>query len=331
MRASSKHSLKIIALALLAAIIFGGGAYYLHALTNGQNTTKTATKSLPVTTTATPKKSTKPISAGGSIGHIFIIMMENRTYSSIVGNPSAPYLNSLIAHSALATNYFGVTHPSLPNYLAVTSGSTDSTTTDCNPPGAGCIVNVTNIADSIQNSGRTWKAYAEGMPSPCYMLNNLSTNFATKHVPFLYYNDIVSNNQRCDSHVVSYSQLATDLKSAQTTPNFAFITPNLCNDMHDCSTSVGDTWLSANVPIILNSPAFTSSPSLLVITWDEGNAADNHIATIFAGSAAKSGYQNSTAFNHYSLLHTIEYVWGLKPLTANDQNAPLMTSLLTKS
>ena len=331
MRQSPNRSLKIVVLALIAAIVFGGGAYYLHALTNSQNTTKNATKTVPVATSTTPNKSAKPLGAGSGISHIFIIMMENRTYSSIVGNPSAPYLNSLIAHSALATNYFGVTHPSLPNYLALTSGSTDSTTTDCNPPGAGCIVNVANIADSIQSSNRTWKAYAEGMPSPCYMLNNLSTNFATKHVPFLYYHDIVSNSQRCNSHVVPYTQLAIDLKSAQTTPNFAFITPNLCNDMHDCSTSVGDSWLSANVPVILNSPAFTSSPSLLVITWDEGDAADNHIATIFAGSAAKSGYRSSTTFNHYSLLHTIEYVWGLKPLTTNDQNAPLMTSLLTNS
>ena len=138
----------------------------------------------------------------------------------------------LIKQSALATNYSGVTHPSLPNYLALTSGSTDGITTDCNPPSAGCIVNVKNIADLVAASGRTWKEYAESMPSSCYQYN--AGNYATKHNPFVYYSDIVNNQQLCASHVVPYTQMLTDLKSASTTPNFAFITPNLCNDMHNC-------------------------------------------------------------------------------------------------
>lgn len=260
------------------------------------------------------------------IAHIFIIMDENKSAASIVGNNQAPYINSLIDKYGLATNYSAVTHPSLPNYLALTSGSTDGITTDCNPPSAGCIVNVNNIANQVQGSGRTWKEYAESMPQACYAEN--SGNYATKHNPFVYYQDIIGNSSLCNTHVVPYSQLSSDLKSTASTPNFAFITPNLCNDMHNCSISTGDSWLSDNVPAILHSPAFTSQPSLLIITWDEGYASDNNVATIFAGSAAKQHYQSNAAFNHYSILHTIEDVWGLKPLTANAANAPLMTSFI---
>ena len=164
------------------------------------------------------------------------------------------------------------------------------------------------------------------MPSACYLLN--SGNYATKHNPFIYYQDIVGNSSLCKSHVVPYSQLSIDLKSAATTPNFAFITPNLCNDMHNCGLAAGDSWLAANVPAILNSPAFTKSPSLLVITWDEGNASNNQVATIFAGNDARVGYQSNVAYNHYSLLHTIERLWDLPSLTSNDKNASLMTSML---
>lgn len=253
-------------------------------------------------------------------------MDENKTNSDIIGNSDAPYLNSLINKYSLATNYSAMNHPSLPNYLAITSGSTDGITTDCNPPSAGCIVNVVNIADEIQSSGRTWMEYAESMPSNCYTLN--SGNYATKHNPFIYYSDIINNKPRCNAHVVAYNQLSIDLKQLKTTPNYAFITPNLCNDMHSCSIATGDSWLATNVPMILNSKSFTSQKSLLVITWDEGYIGDNNVATIFAGSAAKNHYKTNSAFNHYSLLHTIEYLWKLKPLTNNDKEAPLMTNHL---
>jgi len=260
------------------------------------------------------------------VSHIFIIMDENQPYANIVGNPSAPYLNYLINKYSLATNYFAITHPSLPNYLAVTSGSTDGITTDCNPPSAGCEVSVDNIANQIVASGRTWREYAESMPSNCYTYND--GNYATKHNPFIYYSNIINNKSYCQEHVVPYNQLANNLQHLSTTPDYAFITPNLCNDMHNCSISSGDDWLKSNVPVILNSKAFTEQKSLLVITWDEGYVGDNHIATIFAGSAAKLHYQSNSSYNHYSLLHTIEYLWDLKPLTSNVQKASLMTNLL---
>lgn len=270
----------------------------------------------------------KPLSRSKpqTLAHVFIIMDENKPFTNIVGNPSAPYINGLIKQYALATNYYAITHPSLPNYLALTSGSTDGITTDCNPPSAGCEVNVKNIADAIQNSGRTWKEYAESMPSDCYAFN--TGEYSTDHNPFIYYSDIINNKTRCDSHVVTFTDLLTDLKTTKTTPNYAYITPNVCDDMHSCPISSGDSWLSQYVPVILNSPAFRTQKSLLVITFDEGSEATNHIPTIFVGSAVKKGYWSNAYFNDYSLLHTIEKEWDLPPLTNNDRQASLMTSFL---
>jgi phosphatidylinositol-3-phosphatase len=259
--------------------------------------------------------------------HVFIILEENKEVGAVIGNSDAPYINSLAKQYATANNYYGVTHPSLPNYLALTSGSTNNVTTDCTPPSAGCELNVTNIADEIEKSGRTWKEYAESMPSDCYAQN--VGEYATKHNPFVYYTDIVNNAARCQAHVVPFTQLATDLQTVHTTPGYAFITPNLCSDMHDCSVAEGNNWLAQNVPTILNSKAFTTQNSLLVITWDEGDSNSNHVPTILIGPNVKKGYRSNTQYDHYALLHTIESEWSLQPLTANDKQAPVMSEFFT--
>ena len=149
--------------------------------------------------------------------------MENKAYGQIVGSSQAPYFNSLASRYALATNYHAVTHPSLPNYLAMTGGSTFGIASDCTT----CWINATNIVDRIEASGRTWKAYQESMPSACFVGD--SYPYAQKHDPFIYYNDIRNNAARC-SRIVPYSQLGSDLGAAATTPAFGFITPNMCND-----------------------------------------------------------------------------------------------------
>jgi phosphatidylinositol-3-phosphatase len=254
--------------------------------------------------------------------------MENKSASQIIGSPQAPYINRLAAEYSLATDYSALFHPSLPNYLALTSGSNQGITDDRSPPSAGYAVSAVNLADRIEASGRSWKLYGESMPSPGYAAD--TTLYATRHIPFLYYKDILGSAVRRASHVVPFAQLAGDLRAASTTPAFAFITPNLCSDMHDCPVATGDAWLSRVVPRILHSPAFTTTRSLLVITWDEGTGSDNHVATILAGSAAKLGYRSGRPYDHYSLLHTIEAVWGLKPLTRNDARAATMGAFLRK-
>ena len=254
--------------------------------------------------------------------HIFLILMENHSAGEIIGNPAAPFINGLASRYSRATDYSALFHPSLPNYIALTSGSNQGITDDRSPPSAGYAVNAINIADRVQASGRPWKAYADSMPSPGYASD--TATYATRHVPFLYYTDVLDNAARLKSHIVPFRQLTVDLRSASTTPDYAFITPNLCHDMHDCPVSVGDAWLSRVVPTILRSPAFTTTRSLLVITWDEGTGSDNHVAAIFAGSGAKRGYRSGRRYDHYSLLHTIEAVWHLKPLTRNDAHAATM-------
>jgi phospholipase C len=287
-----------------------------------------ATQPPPSAARASSSAAGSPATAGGTppgIEHVVIIVEENKPASNILGNTAAPYINKLATENALATNYQAITHPSLPNYIALTSGTTAGITDDCSPGGA-CTARVANIANSIEKSGRTWKMYAESMPAPCTLAN--SAPYAVRHNPFMYYPSITNNHTSCAAHDVPLSQLTKDLKTPATLPNYVFISPNICNDMHDCPVATGDTWLSHQVPDILASPAFTTQNSLLVITWDEGEGDNNTVSTIFAGPAARHGYQSSLAYSHYSLLHTVESLWGLAPLTNNDKDAPIMRDML---
>ncbi|WP_460536352.1 alkaline phosphatase family protein [Humibacter ginsengiterrae] len=262
----------------------------------------------------------------GPLQHVVIIVDENKPAQSVIGNAHAPYLNSLANTYALASRYSAVTHPSLPNYLALTSGTTGGITTDCNPPGGSCIDTGPNITQEIDRSGRTWKMYAESMPAPCTTAN--SGSYAVKHNPFLYFPDVTSNAAYCAAHDVPYTQLAADLASTTSLPNYVFISPTLCNDMHGCSIATGDAWLQSNVPRILAPPAFTTQRSLLVITFDEGDQTNNVVTCVFAGSAARRHTVSAAEITHYSLLRTIETEWGLAALTSNDGGAAPMTALL---
>ena len=255
--------------------------------------------------------------------HIFTILMENHSYSEIIGDPTnAPYLQSLATTYGLGSNRFAVSHPSLPNYLALTGGSTFGVTTDCNP--STCTQNQPNIAaDRIVPAGKTWKAYLESMPSNCSLSD--SGEYAVRHNPFVYYTDIQTTAQ-CNNDV-PYTQFTTDIQSASTTPNYAWITPNLINDMHDGTIAQGDTWLSQNVPTILNSPAFKTQNSLLDIVWDEDDSTQNNqvpeivITSGMVNGTANKPYDSFEQDNHYSYLHTIESAWNLAPLTSNDSGA----------
>lgn len=256
------------------------------------------------------------------IDHIGIIIMENKNYDEMVGNKDAPYINSLISQNSLADNYFAVSHPSLPNYIAILGGSTLGITSDC----TSCYVNAPNLVDQLEQAHKSWKAYMESLPSSCFI--GSSGDYAQKHDPFIYFDDIRTNLKRC-SNIVPYSTLSTDFQSTTTTPNFFFITPNLCNDMHNCPVSTGDTWLANNVPIILKSPAFTKQKSLLIIISDESEqSGDNRIIALFIGNAAKHSFVSHIKYTHYSLLKTVEDVWNLPPLTNNASESNNMVEML---
>jgi phospholipase C len=276
---------------------------------------------------STPLRSAAP-SAHRQVDHVVIILEENKPPAQVIGNTHAPYLNALVDRYALATNYSAITHPSLPNYIALTGGTTAGITNDCNPPGGSCVAAVPSIADELESANRSWKMYAESMPAPCGALN--AGAYAVKHNPFLYYPSISRDRKRCETHVVPFDRFPGDLSGASTLPDYAFISPNLCNDMHDCAVATGDAWLAREVPAILASPAFTQQNSLLVITWDEdsGGNGTNIVPTIFAGPAARTGQRSAVEYSHYSLLRTVESFWSLPPLASGDGSASVMTDML---
>lgn len=261
-------------------------------------------------------------SSAQSLDHIVIIMMENKPYNDIVGSQNAPFINSLIHKYSSVDHYSAVAHPSLPNYIALIGGSTFGIMSDC----SDCFIASPNLVDQLEVSDKTWMAYMESMPNPCYV--GSKDTYVQKHDPFIYFDDIRNNPNRCN-HIVPYSQFHSDIKSVKTTANFIWITPNLCDDMHDCSVSDGDHWLAQNVPIIINSPAFTQQKSVLIITWDEGSIiSDNKIPTIFTGKEVKNNFISHQNYTHYSLLHTIENQWGLPILTTNVLKSSVITDVL---
>ena len=249
------------------------------------------------------------------VGHIFEIVMENKSYPSIIGSSSAPYINSLAQQYGLATNFYAIRHPSLPNYLALTSGSTHGVTSDC----TNCFVDAPNLADQIESAGKTWRAYMEGMPKPCFVGDQ--GRYRQKHNPFIYYDSIRKNPARC-SNIVPFTQFAQDL-AANALPDYVWITPDMCNDMHDCAIEDGDAWLQTWVTKILASPAWQQN-GVLFITFDESFASDTsgccevakggHIVTLVISPLGKPAYQSTIAYDHYSLLGTIEELWDLPKL-----------------
>jgi hypothetical protein len=250
--------------------------------------------------------------AGGRPSHIAVLVMENEEYSDVIGSDQTPFINLLAKHGALATGMYAITHPSLPNYLALTGGSTFGIGSDC----TSCSVGATSIVDQLERAHVSWKAYMEDLPHPCFMGSEWR-GYAKKHDPFMYYTRVTNVSSRC-TKVVPMTQLALD-ERAHTLPTFVWITPNLCHDMHDCDLITGDQFLSTLVPPLLRA---LGRRGLLIVTWDEGSsddgccrlAAGGHIVTIFSGPLARAGAKMRTPADHYSTLQAIEDLLGLPRL-----------------
>jgi len=275
------------------------------------------------TPTPTPTPSIPP---AGSINHVFLIVMENHSYAEVAG---LPYTASLLSSWAHATNYHALTHPSLPNYLDLYTGSNHGITTDCNPS-ASCHISGISLADELTAAGKTYRGYFEGMPAPCTITD--SGTYRAHHNPFIYFDEMWQDRSTgglCATHVVPLTgNLSADLASASTTPNFAFVKPDNCHDGHDCSLAASDLWLSQMIPSLLASPACTEDTCLVVLTWDEDDGSQgNLVLTVFAGGGAKAAYTDATTYNHYGLLRTIEDILGVA-YQANDASATPMTNML---
>ena len=280
---------------------------------------------------ATGAAASKPFSitiseavAVAPFGHIVIVLEENTNYSTVVGNTGTmPYLNTLIAKYGLATQYFANTHPSIGNYEMLVSGQV--LTNDDNETPASFPISVDNIVRELSANSKTWKAYAEDLPYAGYIGGNTG-NYAVRHVPLAYLTD-VQGNATGRQGLVPFTQFPTDLASGQL-PNLSFVTPNLCDDAHNCALSVADTWLKTNIAPLLTSTPFKDD-GLLIITFDESASDDTHgggrVAAVFISPAfSKPGYQSTTLYQHESTLRLMLEGLGVQSLPGAAKTAPSM-------
>jgi len=305
----------VLAMSGLAAVLSGCGS--------------ASVRQGPVQRTASPVAHV----ARGAPAHIAVVIMENEEYGDIIGSRSTPYINRLSRRYGLVASMYAITHPSLPNYLALTGGSTfgiDSDCTDCSVASAG-------LPTQLSRAGISWKAYMEDLPHPCFTGDGAG-DYAKKHDPFVYYQPTVRNHAQC-ARIVPLGQLSTD-ERAHTLPRFVWITPNLCHDMHDCSPAVGDRYLSHLLPPLLRD---LGRHGLLFLTWDEGStdngccrlATGGHIATVIAGPGARKAARLTKPVDQYSTLQTIEDLLGLPRLRGaacpcTPTLAPLLSGTLRK-
>jgi hypothetical protein len=250
--------------------------------------------------------------------HVIWILEENHSYGKIIGNAHARYINVLARECGLAINYHNISHPSLPNYVGMTSGLPPSALRrfrrDCNPART-----CNTPARSIFWQTSSWKAYEESMPSNCYRKGH--GEYAVRHNPAPYFRNLTT----CEAKDVPYARLARDLSRGKL-PAFSFVTPNLLHDMHDGTVGQGDSWLKKNLPAILRSEEYNSNSTVVFITWDEGaggtssSCATNttdvgcHVAAVVISPTTTPGTRSRTLFNHYSLLRTTEQLLGLPSL-----------------
>ena len=331
-----------------------------------------------------------PLEGVAHYDHVFTIVLENENYDATWNTPVAgqpTYLQSLRSQGAFADQYYGISHVSADNYIAMTSGqpATPLFNIDCPnwgaceafekawPNTANPTAGARSIPDQVEDAGHTWKAYMESMGSPCKHgpqtgADPYQNGYATRHDPFVYYPDIVENADRCNSHVVDYSNLAADLASEPTTPTYAFITPDTCHDAHDApcvapeagqpgGLTSANAWLSTEVPKILQSPAFTTAGirSLLLITFDENGFTDvagccevlsgkvgpasatgalalgGRIGLLAVGAGVTPGKVVHSNYDHWSYVRTVEDALGIGEHLnlAGLPTTPAMTDVVT--
>ena len=236
-----------------------------------------------------------------------------------------PYLNSLVSQYGLATQYFANAHPSLPDYFMLTTGLTE--TLEDNFTGT---ISDDNVARELVKAGKTWKAYAESLPSAGYMGPD-SALYVRRHNPFTYLSD-VQNDSTQAANIVPFPQFATDLAN-DALPQYSFIVPNLVDDAHDGSLTEADSWLQTNIAPLIASSAFQSS-GLLIITFDEGSQSDidhggGQVATLIISSSVKKGFRSATFYQHQSLLRLALAASGVKSFPGMAATAPDMTEFFT--
>ncbi|MGA9509737.1 MAG: alkaline phosphatase family protein [Candidatus Sulfotelmatobacter sp.] len=281
-------------------------------------------------TTPTPP----PNSNSPTFNHVFLVIEENHSFSDVIGNSNMPYLNSLASAYSLATQYYADAHPSLPNYFMLTAGAGTSITGSEGDAYSG-VVTQDNVVRALTSAGKTWKCYAESLPSVGY-LGGDSGAYLQHHVPFVYFSDVQTSPVQA-SNVVPFTQLATDMAN-NSLPDYAFIVPNVNDDAHNCPAGLStctsdqmlaaaDQWLSTNISPLLAGSDFQNS--LLIITFDEAEDTDTehgggHVPAVIVSPLAKAGYQSATLYQHESTLRLMMEGLGVTNLPGAAANAPEM-------
>jgi phosphatidylinositol-3-phosphatase len=270
---------------------------------------------------------------------VFLILMENHNWSSIEGSNDAPFINlNLLPKASYAREYYSPPglHPSEPNYLWLEAG-TNFGIRNNNPPSANHQGTALHLVALLEKAGISWRSYQEDISGTDCPLKPTS-RYAPKHNPMVFFDDVTDGNDpnsaNCRAHIRPLSELADDLRN-NTVARYNFITPNLCNDMHDMSgcgdaSSVknGDSWLADAVPLIMSSQAYADG-GVVIITWDEGAyGKDRPIGLIVLSPNAKGGgYSNTVHYTHSSTLRTVQEIFGVGPLLGDAVNATALSDL----
>ena len=272
----------------------------------------------------------------GAIDRVFIIMEENHPWSAF---STKPFVASILDQAAHAENYTSPgTHPSLTNYLDL-EGGTSYGITDDNGPSSHRLTTHDHLANLLTAAGISWTSWQESMPAGVCPLSS-SGDYATKHNPFVYFTDSTGDLDPHDPYCIAHNRLldisdpsgefATAL-AGDTISAYNFITPNLCNDAHNCSTSVADDWLSRTVPMIRDSATCSNHTCAIFIIADESadGKGDDPVICLVLSPKARSGYSNAIHYTHYSLLRTVEEIFGVTPYLANADSANDLSDLFT--
>jgi MFS family permease len=287
------------------------------------STTGSATSPVPTVPAAPPGPCGRTTKRPKAYEHVIWIVFENRDPSQVA--EGAPGLSSLARTCGSASSYKSVAHPTLPNMLALTSGSTYGVKGDGNPS-----LRAQPDAQSIFELATSWKVYAESMPGPC-IANDRPPLYAVRDNPAVYYGRL--SGTVCEGNVPLGTRrdgaLASDLK-ANTLPQFSLILPNRCNDMHDCPTIVGDRWARRWLQLITSSRVYRHGRTAIFVTWDENRQLDqpNNVALFAVAPAITPGAVDALPVNHYSLLRTTQELLGLQPLLGNAAHARSMRARL---
>jgi hypothetical protein len=311
----ARATLAIVAILLTVTACSGGGGSHPAAKTAAKTTSTTGSSSTAAGGNAKPCGTTQ--SAPARYRHVIWIVMENHRYNAVIDSPDAPYLTGLAAACGSATNQATVGFPSLPNYLGATSGQTYGVADDAPP--TTHVLTADNLFRQVRAARGTEKSYQEDMTSACQLTDG--GKYAVKHNPAAYYTG-ADDRTACAADDVPMGtrdagEFATALDRDQL-PTFAFVTPNLCNDTHDCSVSVGDQWLQGWVPRILGSAAYQHGDTALVITYDEYTPLPN----VWIAPSVKPGARATESITQYSLLRTTEEMLGLTTFLGGAATAP---------